>query len=78
MQHRKKGFGLNGQGKDTRLQGRSLVIVVEARIESRLWTLDTRASIFKLHASIRESSPLNNILFKVTLTQTIFCRDKDV
>ena len=78
MQHRKKGFGLNGQGKDTRLQGRSSVIVVKARIESRLWELDTRASIFKLHAAIRELLPLNNILFKVALTQTISCKDKYV
>jgi len=78
MQHRKKGFGLNGQGKDTRLQGRISVIVIEARIESRLWALDTRASIFKLHAAIRESLPLNNILFKVALTQTIFYTDKYV
>lgn len=34
-------------------------IVVEARIESRLSTLDTQASIFKDPGSIRASSPLN-------------------
>jgi len=39
------------------------VIVFQARIESGLGTLDIRASIFKLLASIRASSPLNNILF---------------
>jgi hypothetical protein len=52
----------NGNGNDTRF-GKRPVIVVEARIESRFWTHDTRASIFKLLASIQASSPLNNILF---------------
>ncbi|MCJ7748595.1 MAG: hypothetical protein MUP27_12740, partial [Desulfobacterales bacterium] len=42
--------------------GEREAIVVGARIESRLWIPDIRASIFKLLASIRASSPLNNIL----------------
>ena len=32
-------------------------IVVEARIETRMWMLDTRASSFELPASIPASSP---------------------
>ena len=57
--------------------GKRTVIVVEARIESRFWTHDTRAFIFKLLASIQASSPLNNILSDpktdfLTLIQKLF------
>ena len=38
-------------------------VVVEAHIESRLQTLDSRASIFEFPASIRASSPLNSLSF---------------
>ena len=51
-------MNLPAAGRDARLR----VIVGEARIESRFQTLDHRASIFEFLASIRASSPLNNIL----------------
>jgi hypothetical protein len=68
----KKSFWSKGKGNDARLvKGLSLTskkrlielafVVVEARIEARMWILDTRASSFEPLASIRASSPLNNI-----------------
>ena len=43
--------------------GEPTFIVLEAGIDARFQMLDTRASIFKLLASIRASSPLDNIFF---------------
>jgi len=47
-----------GAGRDSRICKLKLTfIVVEARIEARIWMLDTRISSFELLASIPASSP---------------------
>ena len=51
----------NGNGKDARICKLKLTfIVAEARIEARIWMLDTRISSFELLASIPASSPITD------------------
>lgn len=58
-----KSLGAKGNGKDARLIKLKLAsVIVEARIEARIWMLYTQTSDFESLASIPASSPMNGSL----------------